>query len=65
MQQSYTPKQVAENLGCSLDNVYKMIKYGQLEAFRVSGRRNLRVTEQAYKDFVERMTIRNQELKHG
>ena len=63
--QSYTPKQVAEYLGCSLDNVYRMIKYGQLEAFLVSGRRNYRITDTALNNFVERMKVRNQELKNG
>ena len=62
---SYTPKQVAEILGCSTDNVYKLIKFCQLEAFRVSGRRNYRVTETALNDFIERMKVRNQELTNG
>ena len=62
---TYTPKQVAEILGCCDENVYRMIKYGQLEAFRVSGRRNYRITEEALKDFIDRMKVRNQELKNG
>ena len=62
MQKVYTPKQVAENLGCSLENVYRMIKYGQLKAFRISGRRNYRVTEDSLNDFIERMIVRKEEM---
>ena len=61
----YTAKQVAEILGCSTDNVYRLIKYGQLEAFKVSIRPCYRVTEKALNDFIERMKIRNEELRNG
>lgn len=62
---SYKPKEVAEILGCTLDNVYRMVKYGQLTAFKVGGKRNIRVTDHDLNDFIERMKVRNDELKHG
>ena len=62
---SYKPREVAERLGCSLDHVYLMIKHGNLEAFTVGGKRNIRVTDIALQDFIERMKVRNHELKHG
>ena len=62
---NYTPKEVAEILHCSTENVYKMIKYGQIEAFKVSGRRNYRITEKSIQDFIERMKVRSEELKDG
>ena len=62
---SYKVKEVAEKLGCSIDNVYRLIKYGQLEAFRIGGKRNFRVTDKALNDFISRMVVRNEELSHG
>ena len=62
---SYKPKEVAEKLGCTLDHVYHMIKYGNLDAFRVGGGKNYRVTDIALNDFIEKMKVRNRELKHG
>ena len=64
---SYSVVEVAEKLGCCRDHVYRMIKYGNLEAFRIGiGKSaNIRISDKARKDFIERMTIRNQDLKHG
>ena len=62
---SYKVKDVAEKLGCTLDNVYRMIKYQKLEAFRIGGNRNYRITDKALNDFIDRMTVRNEEIKHG
>jgi len=62
---SYKPKEVAEKLGCTLDNVYELIKYGKLEAFRVGGRKHYRVTDHALDDFIKRMAVRAEEMKHG
>lgn len=62
---SYKPKEVAEKLGCTVDNVYRMIKYGNLEAFKVSGRAAYRVTDKAVNDFIERMKVKNAEIKNG
>jgi len=62
---SYKPREVAERLGCTTDHVYLMIKYGNLEAFTVGGKRNIRVTDIALNDFIERMKVRNHEMKHG
>ena len=64
-QKSYKPKEVAERWGCTIDHVYLMIKYGNLEAFTVGGRRNYRVTDIALNDFIERRKVRNHEMKHG
>lgn len=62
---SYKPKEVAERLGCTIDHVYNMIKYGNLEAFRVGGSKNYRVTDIALNNFIEKMKVRNAEMKHG
>ena len=60
---SYKVKEVAEMLGCTIDNVYRLIKYGQLSAFKVGGRVNLRVTDIALKDYLERMRVREEEMR--
>lgn len=62
---SYKPREVAERLGCTTDNVYRLIKYGQLKAFRIGGRVNLRITDRDLQDFVERMEVRAEEMKDG
>lgn len=62
---SYKIKEVAERLGCTTDNVYRLIKYGNLEAFKVGGRVNMRVTDHALQDFIERMKVRAQEMADG
>ena len=59
---SYKPREVADMLGCTLDNVYRLVKYGQLEAFRVGGRVNYRITDIALKDYLQRMKVRKEEL---
>lgn len=64
-QKSYKVKEVAEMLGCTSDHIYKMVKYGNLEAFRIGGRANLRITDNALNDFISRMKVRNGELKNG
>ena len=61
---SYKISEVAEKLGCTTDHVYRMIKYGNLDAFKVGGRANLRVPDYALDDFLERMKVRHQEF-HG
>lgn len=60
---SYKVKEVAEMLGCTIDNVYRLIKYGQLSAFKVSGRVNLRVTDIALRDYLERMRVREEKMR--
>ena len=62
---SFKVSEVAEMLGCTKDNVYRLIKYGNLEAFRVGGKANLRVTDRALNDFIERMKVRSKELSDG
>ena len=62
-EKSYKVREVAEMLGCTADNVYRMIKYGQLEAFKVGGRANMRITDIALNNFIEKMKVRNEELK--
>lgn len=64
-QKSYKPREVAQRLGCTIDHVYLMIKFGNLEAFRVGGGRNFRVTDIALNDFIQRMKVRTTEMKHG
>ena len=61
---SYKVKEAAEMLGCSTENIYRMIKYGHLQAFRVGGKANYRITDHDLNDFIERMKTRNQEM-HG
>lgn len=62
---SYKPRDVAEMLGCTVPNVYRLIKYGQLYAFRVGGRANMRVPDYALKDFIERQDARAKAMKDG
>lgn len=50
---SYKPREVAEMLGCSLDNVYRLIKEGKLQAFRIGGRVNMRITDIALQNFLD------------
>ena len=59
---SYKVREVAEMLGCGTDNIYRLIKYGQLEAFLVGGRSNYRITDYAVKDYLERMKVRAEEM---
>lgn len=61
---SYKVKEVAEKLGCSIDNVYRLIKYGQLEAFKI-GRKKYCITDRAVADFIERQKIRAKEIANG
>lgn len=63
---SYKIKEVAEILGCKEDNVYRLIKYGQLNAFKVGiGKRYLRVTAADINDFVERQRVRDEAIRNG
>lgn len=62
---SYKVSEVAQKLGCTQEHVYRMIRYQKLEAFRVGGRANLRITDRALNDFIDRMKVRNKELSHG
>lgn len=58
---SYKIREVAEMLGCTTDNVYRLIKYGQLKAFRVGPRQtNMRVTDHELNDFIERSKVRKE-----
>ena len=61
---SYKPNEVAEMIGCTVETVYRLIKYGKLEAFMI-GSRNYRITETAVADFKERMDARNREMRDG
>ena len=61
---SYKVKEVAEILGCSTHNVYLLIKYGQLKAFKVGPKQTyVRVTDMELKDYIHRMEVRQEELK--
>lgn len=62
IQKSYKPKEVASIIGCSTESVYRLIKYNQIEAYKPTGRRNYRITENALRTFIERMKVRNQEI---
>lgn len=63
-QKTYKIKEVAEILKVDDDYIYRMVKYGNIEAFRIN-QRNIRITEKALADFVEKMKVRNSEIKHG
>ncbi len=54
---SYKVKEVAEMLGCSWDNVYRLVKEGKLDAFHVGGRVNIRVTDIALRDFLQKNKV--------
>ena len=62
---SFTVEEVAEKLNCTKENVYKMLKYGNLDAFRLGSWKDLRIPDYALADFIERMKIRNEEIKNG
>ena len=62
---SYKVSEVAERLGCTPDHVYRMVKYGNIEAFRVGGKANIRIPDYAIDDFIERMQVRSKALKDG
>ena len=65
-QKSYKVKEVAEMLGCTGDNVYKLIKYGNLKAFRVGPKQNnLRITDIDIKEYIENSRVREEELHNG
>lgn len=60
---SYKVKEVAEILGCTQDNVYRLVKYGHLKAFRVGSRVNIRITDIAIKDFLREQEYRKKEMR--
>lgn len=62
---SFKPKEVAEALGCTTDHVYLLIKRGQLKAFRVGGKVNLRITDYDLRDFIQREEVGAEEVKDG
>lgn len=63
---SYKAREVAQILGCTVDNVYRLIKYGQLKAFAVGPRQAyIRVTDIELKDYIHRMEVRAQEMSNG
>ena len=62
---SYKVTEVAKILGCCTDHVYRMVKYGNLEAFKVGGRASIRITDIALNDFIERMRVRKEEFRDG
>ena len=62
---SYKVSEVAEKLGCSPDHVYRMVKYGNIEAFRVGGKANIRIPDYAIDNFIERMKVRAEVMKNG
>ena len=59
---SYSIAEVSEKLGCTKHHVYLMVKYGNIEAFRI-GKRAFRITDHALNDFIEKMKVRNGELR--
>lgn len=59
---SYKPREVAEMLGCTVDHIYKMVKYGHLKAFKIGGSRNVRITDNAIKEFITKMNVRAKEM---
>ena len=63
---SYKPREVAEMLGCTVMNVYKLIKYGQIYAFKVGvGRTNMRIPDYAVQDFIQKMDARSKAMQDG
>lgn len=62
---SYKPKEVAEKLGCTTENIYRLVKYGQLKAFYIGKKRNMRITDKDLQDFLERMEVRKKEFADG
>ena len=62
---SYKPKEVAEMLGCTVENVYRLIKYGQLQAFKVGGKVNMRVPEYAVQEFLTKAAVRKEWMQDG
>lgn len=63
---SYKAKEVAEILGCTTDNVYRLIKYGQLKAFKVGPKQAyVRVTDIELQDYIRRMQVRSEEMANG
>ena len=50
---SYKVKEVAEMLGCTIDNVYRLVKLGYLKAFRVGNRVNIRITDIALREYLD------------
>ena len=57
-QTSYKTQDVAKMLGCTRENVYRLIREGKLSAFRVGGRVNVRVPDYALREFIERETVK-------
>jgi len=63
---SYKPREVAEMLGCTSANVYRLAKYGQLEAFKIGDKgRNIRIPDYAVQEFIEKMNARREEMQDG
>ena len=62
---SYKPREVAVKLGCTTENVYRLIKYGQLRAFHIGGKKNMRITDNDLQDFIDRMEVRKKEFANG
>ena len=62
---SYKVSEVASRLGCTPDHVYRMVKYGNIEAFRVGGKANIRIPDYAIDNFIERMKVRAEVMKNG
>lgn len=61
---SYKPREVAEMLGCTVVNVYQLVKYGQLDAFKV-GKTYIRIPDYAVTEFIERQKARSKALQDG
>jgi excisionase family DNA binding protein len=49
----YTVEEVAARLGVHPDTVRRWIKSGELRAINLGGRAGYRITEQAYKQFLQ------------
>ena len=63
---SYKVREVAQILGCTVENVYRLIKYGQLKAFKIGPRQAyVRVTDIELNDYIHRMEVRAEEITSG
>ena len=64
LKRSYSVPQVAEMLGITTDEVYRLIKYQNISAYR-GNRRKFRVTGQALKDYIDEQNVRQVAMHDG
>ena len=62
---SYKVKEVAVMLGCTIENVYRIIKAGQLKAFKIGPAQTyVRVTDIELDDYIKRMAVVPEDEQH-